>query len=241
MTSPSPVAVRWVLTGLGIVGIALIIIGNTTDLTQKEIGEQVDVTTGELLFEENFERQELGPKWQSAHSGWKIVNGWAHSSKAHNRALWLQQEFKGDLIIEFDARSEPPKTGKKFRGDIKCDAFATEPKRVQCGKDLCSTGYVVINGGWFNKTDLIARIDEHKTDPSIVKRKTTESGQSEIRPSVTYKWRIVRRGSSVEWYRDGKLQLTFDDKNPIEGGFFGFNNWESNVYFDNLKIYALAP
>ena len=240
MKSPSPSALRWALIGLGTIGIALLILSNVVNLTQQEITDKAVAEAGELLFEDNFDRQELGEKWRSVHSGWKLVDGWVHSSKAHNRALWLQQAFKGNIIIEFDARSEPAPKGKQFRGDIKIDAFATRPERVQCGRDLCSTGYVVINGGWFNKTDLIARIDEHKTDPTIVKRRAAESAGSQVSPSVVYRWQIVRRDSTIEWYRDGQLQLTYSDDSPIDGGYFGFNNWESEIYFDNLKVFSLA-
>jgi hypothetical protein len=240
MTSPPPKAVRMVLIGLAVVGLALVVLSSFSDLTQKEIGDDSKDVRGELLFSDDFERKTLGKDWKSVHKGWKIVNGWVHSSKAHNRALWLAQNFSGDIIIEFDARSEPPTKGA-FRGDIKCDAFATEPKRVACGKDLCSMGYVVINGGWFNKFDLIARLDEHKSDSAIVKKRTTKSAHSEIKPSVTYRWKIVRQGNTVHWYRDDVLQLSFEDSKPLAGGFFGFNNWESNVYFDNLKVYTVKP
>jgi hypothetical protein len=240
MTSPPPKAARRVLIGLAVIGLALVIVSNITDLTQKAIdGDSHDVR-GELLFSDDFERKNLGQEWTSMHKGWKIVNGWVHSSKAHNRALWLSQNFSGDLIIEFDARSEPPKKGT-FRGDIKCDAFAAEPKRAACGKDLCSTGYVIINGGWLNKIDLIARLDEHKSDSNIVKRRDTKSANSEVKPSTTYRWKIIRRGDTIRWYRDDVLQLSFEDDKPLAGGFFGFNNWESNVYFDNLKVYAAKP
>ena len=240
MTAPSPTAVRRVIIGIAAVGLGLVILSHATDLTQSHVPQETSSEKGELLFEDTFDRSSLGDKWKSMHAGWTIVNGWVHSSKAHNRALWLQEEFPGNVIIEFDARSEPPKGDKKFRGDIKVDVFATHPERVSCGRDLCSKGYVVINGGWFNKTDLIARLDEHKTDPSIVTRRSTEAGRSLVKPSVVYQWKIVRRGSIVEWYRNDKLQLTYDDTSPVKGGFFGFNNWESNVFFDNLRVFALS-
>ena len=69
MTSPSPTALRWVLIGLGTIGIALLILSNTMNLTQREIADQGGVETGDLLFEDNFDRQELGDKWRSMHQG----------------------------------------------------------------------------------------------------------------------------------------------------------------------------
>ena len=121
MKSPSPSALRWALIGLGTIGIVLLILSNVVNLTQQEIADEAVAEAGELLFEDNFDRPDLGDKWRSVHGGWKLVDGWVHSSKAHNRALWLQQAFKGNIIIEFDTRSEPAPKGKQFRGDIKID------------------------------------------------------------------------------------------------------------------------
>ena len=43
--------------------------------------------------------------------------------------------------------------------------------------------------------------------------------------------------------RDGTehaLHLTYPDTEPLTGRFFGFNNWEAKVTFDNLAVYDLS-
>jgi hypothetical protein len=57
-----------------------------------------------------------------------------------------------------------------------------------------------------------------------------------------YHWRIERRGSLLRWFIDGQLFMEFDDPFPLEGkghDRFGFSNWESQLYFDNLRVQPL--
>jgi len=58
----------------------------------------------------------------------------------------------------------------------------------------------------------------------------------------SYQWKIVRKGNKLEWFIDGQPFLAFDDPQPLEGekhAHFGFNNWDSDLYFDSLKITPL--
>lgn len=222
-----PVAfIRVVQAGLlGLVAVALV------GCPAKEIPPHFH--RGELVFSDDFERDELGSAWKPEGADWRIEDGWAHSAKALNKGLWLTQSLPEDVIVEFDARSEPVKGAKTFAGDIKCEVFATAPKH--------ETGYVIINNGWaWHKNgplDKICRLTEH--DAPHKQRKVPKG--AEVKPSVVYHWMIARLGPTVYWFRDGKLQLSFKDDSPVRGTFFGFNNWEASVYFDNLKIYAMAP
>ena len=57
-----------------------------------------------------------------------------------------------------------------------------------------------------------------------------------------YHWRIERIGKKLSWYVDDKIFLEYDDNAPLEGAgheYFGFNNWESDTWFDNLVITPL--
>jgi len=49
----------------------------------------------------------------------------------------------------------------------------------------------------------------------------------------------IRNDDTLRWYVDGQFVLQYKDPKPIRGSIFGFNNWASKVYFDNLKIYEL--
>ena len=189
---------------------------------------------GELVFQDAFDRAELGERWRAATPEWRIEGGWVHSEHPKNKGLWLLNELPANTRVEFDVRSEPLASGKPFPGDTKCEIFATEPHH--------QGGYILINGGWHNRLDVIARLDEHGKD-----RKSRTS--QVVEPSRIYHWAVVRLAEpkagetagpgTVWWFRDGKLFMTYEDAAPVAGKYFGFNNWETNVFYDNLKVFKL--
>ncbi len=191
---------------------------------------------GELVFQDSFDRAELGERWKAATPEWRIQGGWVHSEHPKNKGLWLLEELPPSVRVEFDVRSEPLANGKPFPGDTKCEIFATEPHH--------QGGYILINGGWHNRLDVIARLDEHGQD-----RKSRDAHP--VEPSRVYHWAIVRLAGpgdgaggaaspgTVWWFRDGELFMTYEDSAPVGGAYFGFNNWETNVFYDNLKVFKL--
>jgi hypothetical protein len=179
---------------------------------------------GTLVFSDDFERTELGANWQTKHAGWTLKGGALNDTNAKNAGAWLTRPLPDRVRVEFTARSEPLEGEKPFPGDLKCEIFATQPEH--------QAGYVLVNGGWTNRLDIIARLDEHGKD-----RLTRDS--TRVEPSVAYRWAIVRVDDTVHWFRDGKLVLSFIDAAPVTGRYFGFNNWASNAFYDDLAIYAL--
>lgn len=180
---------------------------------------------GTEVFRDGFERAELGADWRSDHKDWHLEGGWLRSSAVDNAGVWLLRELPERARIEFDAKSLPMPGGKPFPGDIKCEVFATEPAH--------QAGYVLINGGWQNQLDVIARLDEHGAD-----RK--ERPAARVAPSQVYHWAIARDATgTLHWFRDGALQMSYPDASPIAGRFFAVNNWRTNVAFDNVVVYRL--
>ena len=197
-----------------------------TACEKKAIPPRADrLSGGKLVFEESFDASTLSKAWTVTKGGdWSIVDGWAHSKSAKNKGLWLTGFKLPEAVrIEFDVRSEP-RGKKRFEGDAKCEVFNTEPAHEK--------GYILVNGGWNNQLDIIARLDEHGKDRKEVKSRPVEK-------SKVYRWAIVRTAGNILWFRDEKLFMSYDDAAPIKGRYFGFNNWEAHLYFDNLKIYEL--
>ncbi len=183
------------------------------------------LTGGTEVFRDDFERAELGSSWRSDHKDWRLDQGWLRSSAVDNAGVWLVRELPERARIEFDAKSMPMPDGKPFPGDIKCEVFATELAH--------QAGYVIINGGWQNRLDVVARLDEHGVD-----RKERPAAQ--VVPDRVYRWAIARdEAGTLHWFRDGVLQMSYPDAAPVPGRHFGFNNWRTNVAFDNLAVFRL--
>ena len=95
----------------------------------------------------------------------------------------------------------------------------------------------MIFGGWYNSKSIIARLDEHGKD--VVQRT-----EPKVVPNQHYKWRIDRKANQLTWFIDDMTNpfLQLIDPRPLEGmghEYLGFNNWETDTWFDNLVITPL--
>ena len=189
---------------------------------------QGDPTIGPGGFSDDFERAELGSAWLSTGPSWSIREGQLTVRGARNRPLWLRRVLPRDVRIEFDARSATAE------GDIKVELFGDGASKAE-SNHYVATSYVVIFGGWNNTTNVLARLDEHGAD-RVVGRKLR------VEPGRVYRIRIERVGEVVTVTVDDQELMRLVDPSPLEGrghDHFAFNNWESPVVFDNLRIEAL--
>ncbi len=189
---------------------------------------QGDPAIGPDGFTDDFEREELGDHWHNTGGRYRIRDGWLNVQGARNRPLWLRRRLPRDVRIEFDVRSESP------QGDIKVEVFGDGSSRATT-ESYTATSYVVIFGGWNNSLNIIARMDEHAEDRAVGPRRPVEPGR-------TYHMVIERRGSRITATVDGEELVHMDDPDPLEGrghDHFAFNDWEADLWFDNLRITPL--
>lgn len=179
-------------------------------------------------FEDNFDRRSLGANWNNTGGPFRIRDGELRIRGARNRPLWLRRKLPHDVRIEFDVRSESPD------GDIKVEVFGDGRSKAE-STSYTATSYVVIFGGWHNQLNVLARMDEHAKDRVVGPRWPVEQGH-------TYHMKIERRGATITAWADDHQLATMNDPDPLYGAghdHFAFNNWETDVAFDNLKIEAL--
>jgi hypothetical protein len=179
-------------------------------------------------FSDDFERAQLGELWNNTGGPYRIEQGELRVEGARNKPLWLERTLPRDVRIEFDARSESE------AGDIKVEVFGDGVSKAT-SESYTATSYVVILGGWNNSTNAIARMDEHGSDRVV-------GPKMRIEPGRTYHVAIEREGDTLTVAVDGKKLMKMEDSDPLYGrghDHFAFNNWETEVYFDNLEIEPL--
>jgi len=189
---------------------------------------QGDPAIGPHGFTDDFEREDLGDHWHNTGGRYVIRDGWLNIRGARNKPLWLRRRLPRDVRIEFDARSESP------AGDIKVEVFGDGTSRAT-SESYTATSYVIIFGGWNNTTNAIARMDEHADDRADGERFPVEMGR-------TYHIRIEREGDTITAWADDHMLATMTDPEPLEGrghDHFAFNDWEADLWFDNLRIEPL--
>lgn len=193
---------------------------------------QMDCRRDEFIrtpFVDTFDREKIDSHYHNTGGPYRIENGKLRVRGAHNRPLWLTKRLPQNARIEFEVISQ------STDGDIKIEAWGDGKSFSPSGGAYLATSYVFVLGGWGNTISALCRMDEHGGDRKERKDVRVEVGK-------VYRWKIERRGSRVDWHLDGQLFLSFDDAYPLTGdnhSYFGFNNWESDLSFDNLKITPL--
>lgn len=179
------------------------------------------------VFSDSFDRAELGPDWRvTAPPGvYRIVDGELVVRGARNHPAWLVRELPRDAVIEVDVSS------MSNDGDIKVEAWG-DGKSFATELEYTSSGYVFIHGGWKNRITALCRLEEHGHDRQ-------HRQDRPVMPGKKYHYLIARKGRSVKWFIDGELALQLEDPAPLEGpghAYFGFDDWETELHFDNLVI-----
>jgi hypothetical protein len=179
-------------------------------------------------FRDDFDRLELGTAYRDTGGGYHLSNGQLRVQGARNRPLWLRRTLPRDVRVEFDVRSESP------QGDIKVELFGDGFSKAT-DVSYTATSYVVIFGGWNNSKNVIARLDEHGSDRAEGKKNPVVKGR-------TYHMKIERKGDTISAWADDQLLAQLKDKSPLAGTgheYFAFNDWDAELWFDNLKITPL--
>lgn len=186
-------------------------------------------------YKDDFNRSELGSAYRDTIGRYAVYGGRLNVSKAYNHPLWLKRRLPRNVIVELDAVSLTPD------GDIKVEIFGDGRSFEDHRGAYRGTGYILCLGGWKNTKSFIARQVEHP--PRGKERELmVERTDFKVTPGKVYRFRIVRQGQELRWDVDGQPFLAFVDRRPLWGkgnDHFGFNNWESEVAFDNLSVRPL--
>jgi len=194
----------------------------------------------EATFSDDFERTSLGTGWRTTSSrAWKVVDGQLCGEGARNHPVWLTRRLPVNARIEFEA------TSHSDDGDLKAEIWGDGRSAASGVSYDDATSYLTIFGGWKNHFHVLARIDEHARDRKEIRvdpsAESLPSGP--VVPTTAYRFKIERSdGRTVRWYVDGVEMLTYPDDEPLRGPgheYFGYNDWQVRVCFDNLKITPL--
>jgi hypothetical protein len=217
----------FVTTLVGMVAAALSGAGCTFQ-SSEPAKERTSLPEGKVLLTERFDGP-LGARFTDTSDGrYSIVDGELRVQGAHNHPLWLNERLPENARVDFTARSVSPAV------DIKVELYGDGESYAKQAS-YTATSYVLILGGWNNSRSVIARMNEHGDDRKVRTEPKGEVGR-------TYAFTAVRRGGALAWYVDGERFLELEDPSPLRGAgheHFAFNDWESEVYFDDLVIRGL--
>jgi hypothetical protein len=194
---------------------------------------------GRLITEalnEDFNRATLGPDWNATSNAWQLEEGRLCVKGAKNHPAWFVPRLPRNARIEFDATSGSPD------GDIKVEAWG-DGRSVPAGTTYDdATSYIVILGGWKNRFNVLARLNEHAAT-RLEHRLIPGSEDPRLQPLVegrTYHVEIERGdGKTVRVTVDDTLLHELEDPAPLLGHdheHFAFNDWDVPVCFDDFLV-----
>ncbi len=212
-------------------------------------------------FNDAFERREVGAAWLDTSSGqFQVREGKLNVQGGLNRPLWLRKRLPRDVTVELDVMS------KSQDGDIKIELFGDGESFDPDQGTYFPTGYVFVFGGWGNSLSIIGKLGEHDdavkasrphtplpqppaAGPIAGEGAAAGAGTEAVTAPAgldkavvagrTYRWSITRKGSQIDWKVDGQPFLSWTDPAPLyaeDKAYLAFNNWNADVYFDNLSI-----
>jgi hypothetical protein len=182
-------------------------------------------------FVDNFDRPELGPDWLDTSKSVRIVSGKLNPVKTYNHPVWLRRKLPRNVQIDFDA------TSRSTAGDIKVELYGDGESFDPDKGRYDPTGYMIVFGGWNNSRSIISRLGEH--DEAVKVAYDRVGAEMLVLPGQSYHFTITRRGGEIVWQINGQRYLAWTDPEPLFGPgheFFGINDWEADVVFDNLVI-----
>lgn len=190
-------------------------------------------------FEDDFNRAELGPDYNALAPTWKITGGKLCGVHAKNKGVWLLKKLPVNARIEFDAIAE------SAEGDLKVEVWGDGLSGATKNTYDDATSYIAILGGHKNTEHWLARLNEHGADRLHLKvdPDSDDERQRSIAAGQPYRFKIERAdGKTIVWSVNNVVYFEMADPDPLVGPgheFMAFNDWDSPVCFDNLRITPL--
>ena len=191
------------------------------------------------VFEDGFDRVELGPDWNALSPKWRINGGRLCVRGARNRGVWLRRALPENAVIEFDAIAESEE------GDLKAELWGDGRTGATSASYTDATSYLVVLGGWKNSKHVLARLDEHGDDrlELDVDPDSDDERARAVEPGQPYRFRIERTdGRTLSWSVNETRFFELADTEPLVGAgheHLGFNDWDAPVCFDNVRVTPL--
>jgi hypothetical protein len=166
-----------------------------------------------LVYQDNFDGQELNTNWQTVDGKFLIKNG----SLFGNGEIYLNQKLASDQRVEYDTWVDA--------GSKPCDLDAILNSDT-IHKEGFRNGYLFGFGNYGNARTAFMK------NEAIIEKFTAPL----IEPGTHYHIVCEKDGNKIRWSINGKDILQFTDFSPQNGPFAGFYIY-TDGYVDNVKIY----
>ncbi len=187
---------------------------------------QNEVTTGVLLFHDDFSKNDLAERWEISGGDWTSGGGVCRGVFRGNAGglIYTKQQFPGDVLLDFWGTIIPP-----------CDNdlnFSFRTRGWDYEKGDAATGYIAGFNGWYTKRAGIERYPTCALQ-SLVGTFSIEAGREyHIQAGIV--------GNTCFIAADGQVVVTLSDPDPItepDCNRVGLGTYCSQIEFRDFKVY----
>jgi hypothetical protein len=167
-----------------------------------------------LVFQDSFDRLNIGDKWKIADGNFEIKN----NSLCGRGEIFISAKFPGDQKLEF--------TGWVEKGKPACDISA-----MMAVKRICKNGYK--NGYFFgfgnrgNVRNILMK------DAAVIFKINAPM----IELGKKHKIVCEKEGRVLKWWIDGKRIMMMKDFTPLSGKRIGLYIYVDS-FIDDVKVYS---
>jgi len=164
--------------------------------------------------------------------------------------VWYNKKISSPCMIEYDAVVIDAGGENDRVSDLNCFWLATDPENpdnlfknaeMRNGQfpNYSSLALYYVGVGGHNNTKTRFRRYSGDGNRPLLDENDLSAPEYMITPNVTTHIRIIAYKNIIQYYRDGKLTFTYDDKTPYTEGYFGIRTVDNHMTVDNFKVYSL--
>jgi hypothetical protein len=207
--------------------------------------------SGRVLFEDDFSHGLANWQIETEQPG-RIAadNGVLDIDVPAGVTLWFKPRLEGRIAIEFEATAVSEGGPNDKVSDLNVFWMANNRDGVQpvyarrrsgafAGYNDLLTYYVGLGGNRNTTTRFRRYIGDPVTRP-LLPEHDLSAASAMLVPNRKQTITLIADGQTIEYRRDGKPLLVFEDPNPYLQGWFALRTTYSHLRIGHLRIYRLA-
>jgi hypothetical protein len=165
-------------------------------------------------------------------------------------SVWFKPLLHGPLMIQYEATVISAGGPNDRVSDLNCfwmardarnpqDIFAVHRSGKFADYNQLFTYYVGL-GGNGNTTTRFRRYIGDPVQRPLLPRYDLRDPADMIQPNKTQLIQLIADGSTIQYYRDGKLIFDFNDPQPYTSGWFAFRTTKNHMQIRSFRVFALS-
>ena len=218
---------------------------------QKITGQSVNTGSdqyqkGNLIFKEDFDSDlknwvaEFPPSLTSSVT---IKNGKLVVDVQGGATVWLNKKLSGNLLIEYKRKVILDKGSNDRLSDLNQFWMATDPKNknlfTRTGVFAQYDSLLLYYVGFGGNTNSTTRFRKYNGKGDRVLLTDLTDKPHLLEPNKEYSIKITVYNGLTKFFVDDVEYFSFQDKEPLREGYFGFRTTKSRQVINDFRIYAL--